>query len=130
MIGLDTNVIVRYITQDDPDQSRRATRLIERLDERNPGYISLVVLCELHWVLRRAYKVTRDDTASVIRRLLSAKELVLQEADAVRRALDRLTADSDFADVLISELGMLAGCDHTATLDKRASRIRGMKLVP
>lgn len=130
MIGLDTNVIVRYITQDDPDQSRRATRLIESLDEHNRGFISLVVLCELHWVLRRAYKVTREDAASVVRRLLSAKELVLQEADAVRRALARLTTESDFADVLISELGILAGCDRTATLDKRASRIRGMKLVP
>jgi predicted nucleic-acid-binding protein len=80
--------------------------------------------------LRRAYKVTREDAASVVRRLLSAKELVLQEADAVRRALARLTTESDFADVLISELGILAGCDRTATLDKRASRIRGMKLVP
>lgn len=130
MIGLDTNVIVRYIVQDDPDQSRRATRLIEALDEQHRGFVSLVVLCELHWVLRRAYKVTREDAASVIGKLLGAKELVLQEADAVRRALARLTPESDFSDVLISEFGVLVGCDHTATLDKRAARIRGMKLVP
>lgn len=96
MIGLDTNVLVRYLAQDDTDQSPRATRLMERLDEGNQGYVSLVALVELRWVLRRAYKVNRDDAAGIIRTLLDARELSLQEPEAVRRALTRLADDIDF----------------------------------
>lgn len=130
MIGLDTNVLVRYIVQDDQDQSPRATRLIESLDERNQGFVSVVALVELHWVLRRAYKVDRDDAAGIVRGLLDAKELSLQEPDMVRRALRRLTDDVDFSDALISELGAAAGCAYTATFDRRATRLAGMELVP
>lgn len=130
MIGLDTNVLVRYITQDDMDQSARATRLVESLDERSQGFVSIVALVELHWVLRRAYKVSSEDAARTIRKLLNARELSLQEPDAVRRALTRLADDIDFSDALISELGAAAGCAYTATFDGRAARLAGMKLVP
>jgi len=129
LIGLDTNVLARYLAQDDPDQSARATQLIESLDDENPGFVSLVVLSELHWVLRRAYNVSRDDVATVVRRLLDATEITVQEPDAVRRALSR-PGPADFPDALISELGVLAGCDYTATFDRRAARLSGMKLVP
>jgi len=129
LIGLDTNVLARYLAQDDPDQSARATRLIESLDDENPGFVSLVVLSELHWVLRRAYNVSREDVATVVRRLLDAREITVQEPDAVRRALNR-PGPADFPDALISELGLLAGCDYTATFDRRAARLSGMKLVP
>src|SRR5882757_4840740 len=99
------------------------------LDDENPGFVSLVVLSELHWVLRRAYNVSREDVATVVRRLLDAREITVQEPDAVRRALNR-PGPADFPDALISELGLLAGCDYTATFDRRAARLSGMKLVP
>ncbi|MHB1713238.1 MAG: PIN domain-containing protein [Acidimicrobiales bacterium] len=130
MIGLDTNVLVRYVTQDDPEQSRHATTLIESLDEGAPGFVSVVALVELHWVLRRAYKVSRRDTATVIRKLLDARELVVQEADAARRALACLRDDIDFSDALIGELGTLAGCSYTATFDRTASGLPHMKSIP
>lgn len=130
MIGLDTNVLVRYIAQDDVDQAARATRLIESLDTENRGFVSLVALVELHWVLRRAYKVSRDDSANIVRQLLAAKELLVQEPDAVRRALSRTTGDADFSDALIYELGEQEGCAHTATFDERATQMPGMQLVP
>ncbi|MGH3664778.1 MAG: PIN domain-containing protein [Egibacteraceae bacterium] len=130
MIGLDTNVLVRYIVQDDQDQSPRATRLIESLDEHNQGFVSVVALVELHWVLRRAYKVSRDDAAVIIRKLLDAQELSLQEPDTIRRALRRLTDDVDFSDALIRELDAAAGCAYTATFDRRATRLAGIELVP
>lgn len=130
MIGLDTNVLVRYITQDDPDQSARATKLVESLTEDAPGYVSLIVMVELHWVLRRGYKVDRKDTVKVMETLLQAKELVLEQSDAVRRVLVRLTDEVDFADALIDESGQLAGCSYTATFDRRAAKLPGMRLVP
>lgn len=130
MIGLDTNVLVRYIVQDDEEQSPRAARLIEDLDDNDQGFVSLVALVELHRVLRRAYKVSREDAAGIIRKLLEAKELSLQEPDAVRRALTRLPDDVDFSDALISELNAAAGCVYTATFDTRATRLARMRLVP
>lgn len=129
MIGLDTNLLVRYIVQDDPDQSARATRLIESLDERQ-GFVSLVVLGELHWVLRRSYRVGADETAAVVRGLLDAEEIVVSQPDAVRRALARVPGGHDFTDALVSELGEEAGCEYTATFDRRASQLPGVRLVP
>ncbi len=85
VIGLDTNVLVRYIAQDDPDQSARATALIESLDEDNRGFVSTVALVELHWVLRRAYKVTRTNAAAIVQKLLESQELTIQEPDVIRR---------------------------------------------
>ena len=129
MIGLDTNVLVRYAVQDDPEQSARATQLMESLDEDNQGFISVVALVELHWVLRRTYKVGRETAAGTVRMLLDARELALQEPDAVRRALTRTGDDVDFPDALISEFDHAAGCDYTVTFDRRAARLPGMRLV-
>ncbi len=81
MIGLDTNVLVRYVVQDDPDQSARATALVESLDDQRRGFVSVVVLVELAWVLRRAYGARPDDVHAVVDRLLRARELVVQDAD-------------------------------------------------
>lgn len=130
MIGLDTNVLVRYLTQDEPDQAFLASQFVEGLDESEPGFVSLVALVELHWVLRRAYKVSRDDAAAVVRRLLDAREVAVQQSDAVRRSLTRISTTVDFADALIAELGTAAGCHYTATLDRGAARIPGMRLLP
>lgn len=130
MIGLDTNVLVRYLAQDDPDQSAQATALIESFDEEHRGFISTVALVELHWVLRRAYKVGRAEAAAIIGKLLESQELTLQEPDLIRRALTKLREDLDFSDAVISEAGEAAGCTHTATFDRRAARLKGMTLLP
>lgn len=129
MIGLDTNVLVRYLTQDDPEQSPLATALINGLDQDNPGYISIVTLVELHWVLRRAYQAGPDDVSTVIRKLSESQELLLQDPDLVRHALRQLTDHAEFPDAVISELGRRVGCSHTATFDRRAARLDGMSLV-
>lgn len=130
MIGLDTHVLVRYIAQDDPEQSALATALIESLTEEDRGFISTVALVELHWVLRSAYKVSRTDTAAIIGKLLVSQELSLQEPDLIRRALSQLRDDLDFSDALISEAGQAAGCTHTATFDRRAAGLKDMTLLP
>lgn len=130
MIGLDTNVLVRYVAQDEPEQSARATELIEGLDEDDPGFVSTVALVELHWVLRRAYQTTRAEAAAIVRGLLDSREILVQDADVVRRALAQVSGDVDFPDAVISEAGGAAGCAHTVTFDHQASRLRGMTLVP
>lgn len=130
MIGLDTNVLVRYLVQDDDDHSPRARRLVDSLDDQHQGFISVVALAEVHWVLRSAYRVSRKEAAAIVGELLRAQELVLQAPDAVRGALARMGDDVDFADALIGELGDAAGCDWTATFDRRAAaRLPGMRLV-
>ncbi len=129
MIGLDTNVVVRYITQDEPEQAARATELIEGLTEEDQGFVSIVTLVEIYWVLRSAYKAGRTEAAKVIATLVDAEEIVVENSDTVRLALGRLDGTLDVADALISELGRAAGCTHTATFDQRASKLTRMRLL-
>lgn len=124
MIGLDTNVIVRYLVQDDADQAARATAFIEReLSEEAPGWISVVTAAELVWVLLRAYGFSRIEVARAVERLLQADSLVFAHQDEVFEAMSALEAGHDFADALIAALGKAAGCGHTVTFDKKAARL-------
>jgi predicted nucleic-acid-binding protein len=129
MIGLDTNVLVRYIVQDEPAQSAAATSMIESLTEESPGFVSLVAVLELNWVLRRGYHLSRERVLAVLRRLLDSVEVVVQEAELLRRLLSQ-PGDAELADAMASELGRRAGCEHTLTFDRRAARaLAGMKLL-
>jgi predicted nucleic-acid-binding protein len=129
VIGLDTNVVVRYLAQDDPDQSATATTLIDELTETDPGYLSMVTVVELYWVLRRAYKVDPDRCAELLEGLLDARELRVDQDAVVRAALSASRGGLDFADAVIVELGRAAGCDHTVTFDQRAARDGAMQLL-
>lgn len=129
MIGLDTNVLVRYIVGDDAAQAARARHVVESLTDYRRGFVSVVVLVELHWVLRRAYRATVDEAAAVVRGLLDAEEIVVAESDVVRRAHAQVGAGADFVDALVAELGDAAGCEYTATFDRRASRHPAVRLV-
>lgn len=129
MIGLDTNIVVRYLVQDDPEQSAAASALIEELTETDPGYISLVTVVELYWVLRRAYKVSPSRCTELLEGILDSRELRVGHDDVVRAALS--DADGlDFADAVIAELGRTAGCEHTVTFDRRAACGAAMQLLP
>ena len=129
MIGLDTNVLVRYTVQDDAGQSAAATSIVESLSEESPGFVSVVVIVELTWVLRRAYRSPDSVIAAVVRTLLDATEIVVQDSDAVRRALDRTAGGQEFPDALIAELGFLAGCSHTVTFDRPAAKLPYLQLI-
>jgi predicted nucleic-acid-binding protein len=127
MIGLDTNVIVRYLVQDDPVQSARATDLIEhRLTEQEPGFLCVVVLAELAWVLERAYGLPPPKLAAAIERLLQANVLVVEREQEVFTAITAMRAGlGSFADALINALNLRVGCGCTVTFDRRALRLRG-----
>lgn len=130
MIGIDTNVLVRYVAQDDAAQSPKATRLIESLTPAAPGYVSLVAILELVWVLTGCYSCERRNVAEVLETLLRTKELVVAEADVVWRAVRLFkSSQADFADCVIERLGNAKGCAYTATFDRGAARDCGMVLI-
>ena len=131
MIGLDTNVLVRYIIQDDAKQSPKATKIIETLDGvEKIGYVSLVSIVELVWVLGTSYELTRAQVAQALDSLIRAKQLKIESADQVIRALRVFKAGkSDFADCMIERSANSAGCEKTITFDVIASRHAGMTLI-
>lgn len=130
MIGLDTNVLVRYIMQDDAKQAALANKLIEGLTEEAPGYISLVVIVELVWVLESAYDLTRQQVTSAFRNLLSVNVFKVDRVAVVASAL-RAYAEgtADVADCLIERSSALAGCRCTMTFDRAAAKTGGMVLI-
>ena len=130
MIGLDTNVLVRYIMQDDAKQSPKATRLIEALTADDPGFVSIVSVVELGWVLSSSYSLTREQLTQVYEALLRTKEIIIDRADHVLKALRVFKATSaDLADCLIECGGARAGCVCTMTFDAGAAKMTGMTLI-
>jgi predicted nucleic-acid-binding protein len=130
MIGLDTNVLVRYIMQDDPRQSAKATRLIESLEADRPGFIGMVSIVELYWVLTSCYDLTNDQVLQALDLLLRTRQIVVDRADQVLRALKVFEmGKADFADCLIERAAAAAGCEKTMTFDVSAARHAGMTLI-
>jgi len=132
MIGLDTNVLLRYLTQDDPKHSARATEIIEqRLTAEEPGFISLVSVLEVAWVLKSLFKRSRLQIANDIEMLLAADTLEIQNEQEVYTALVALRNGSGtFEDALIGSLGAWRGCSATLTFDEDAAkRLHGFRLA-
>ena len=131
MIGIDTNVLVRYFAQDDPVQSRKATAVMEQhLTEQNPGFISVVALAETTWVLERVYRLKNEEIAAVIERVLQADTLAVEHEAEVATALTALWQGSgSFADALIGAIDAQAGCSRTLTFDRKALRLLGFELL-
>lgn len=130
MTGLDTNILVRFFTQDDPEQGRRAASLMRSLTPQLPGFVSLVCLIELVWVLRSQYRLSKAQLIQRMEQLLDSPELMVESPAAVTAALRRFTQfKADFADCLIERLGHDAGCGETLTFDVDAARFAGMRLL-
>jgi predicted nucleic-acid-binding protein len=120
MIGIDTNVLVRYIVGDDAEQSAAAADMIDRAIERDETlFISQIVLCELVWVFSHAYQFTRAEIVGALQQLRRGAQMTIEGADEVRRATDAFAAQrGDFADYLIAERCMTNGCSSVATFDR------------
>ena len=131
MIGLDTNVLIRYLTQDHPAQSAKATEILERrLTQNNPGFVSVVAMVETVWVLDRAYGLTTQEIATAVERLLQVEVLAIENEQEVFTAMVALKqGHGSFADALIAELGVRAGCTRTLTFDQKALRLPSFELV-
>ncbi len=132
MIGLDTNVLIRYIVQDDPKQAKRATRLIEeRCTQDEPGFVNHMVLCEIVWVLESVYRLARGEVADILDRMLRVAVLEIEDFDLALASLQLYRDGScDFADALIGHRNRNHGCSATATFDRRAAQLAEFVAVP
>ncbi len=124
MIGLDTNILVRYLTQDDQEQAARAGQLIEtHCTKEEPGHVALVVLCEMVWVLRGAYGYEKYLVIKVLEQLLTTSELRVEAEHTARSALAAYRrGPADFADYVIIFSNRGAGCKMTYTFDQKMDR--------
>lgn len=129
MIGLDTNVLARYIVEDDEKQARIATRVIDSCTADDPGFVSHMVLVELMWVLSSCYDADKSALVAVIEQLLQTKQLIVERGETVWHALeDYKKSSADFSDCLISRINQEAGCSKTVTFDKDAAKLPYMEL--
>ena len=131
MIGLDTNVLVRYFAQDDDAQSKIATEHIEgEYDKEGFCFINHIVLCELAWVLQRSYNVTKKSIIEIIEQVLQTSQFKIQSPEVVWKALQEYRENpADFADYLVGETNKQKTCDYTATFDKKASKSNNFRLL-
>ena len=131
MIGLDTNVVVRYLAQDEPRQAAAAARLMEQtLSVDNPGFISIVTLCEIAWVLADCYAADRARVQAVVEALLGTRQVIVESPEVVWKALRAWQASAaDLSDALIGEVAAARGAANTVTFDKAAARLPGFELL-
>ncbi|MBC7574734.1 MAG: type II toxin-antitoxin system VapC family toxin, partial [Herminiimonas sp.] len=128
MIGLDTNVLVRYIAQDDAKQSPRATALIDSLSKDRPGFIPMVCLVELVWVMQSCYQSSRQDVIAILNMLVRTQELRVENIETVINAIRLFAASkADFSDCLIERSAHASGCDYTVSLDAQVVKSAGMR---
>lgn len=130
MIGLDTNLLVRFITQDDAVQCRQTDEVMGMLTAANPAWISLTVLLELTWTLASVYRIDKQNIVHILDRLLDRQEFTIEQLDTVHEALNLFRkGKAQFADCLIAASARSAGCSKTVTFDQVAARDAGMELL-
>jgi predicted nucleic-acid-binding protein len=127
MLGIDTNVLVRYLVRDDQSQFQRARRLIHReVNTGEPVLVSLLVLLEMEWVLRSRYELAKPDIVAVFSSLLQTVELALEDEPSVEHAIySWKNSLAEFADCLIDARNRRLGCRATATFDRKALKLAG-----
>ena len=122
MKGIDTNVLARYLLNDDPEQAREAERfLVRECSANDPGIVNRIVLCELVWVLERGYKLPRAQVVDLLERLFEVRQLVIEDFDDALVALRNYRKGGGFADAFLGEVNQRLGCDYTATFDRKAA---------
>ena len=130
MTGIDTNILVRIFIEDDPEQFRKVKEFLQTLSPVSPGYVSLIALIELVWVLRNRYLLNKIQLIQCMEQLFEYQELVIEDRVAVASALNHFSQfKADFADCLIEQLGHAAGCSETVTFDANAVKLAGMRLL-
>ena len=130
MIGLDTNILVRYLVKDHLSQAKAAKEVIDALSRSEPGWITQVVLAELIWTLKKTYQLQKDRIILVIEGFLASKDLVIEESERVQHALLLYrNSRAGFSDCLLSARARVAGCRKVVTFDRIAARDLGMERI-
>ncbi len=130
-VGIDTNVLLRLLVDDDEAQRKRVRAFGTGLNKSHQGLITLLGILEVDWALRSQYGFTRRQCAHALRKLMQIRGVAVESHDVVVRALALVEdANADLADALIAERALELGCEATVTLDKKAaSRIPSMTLL-
>lgn len=130
MTGIDTNVLVRYLVEDDPDQFRRATRFIaNECSGDDPGLINRIVLCELVWVLETAYGYSRETVARALELILRTRQFRVEDHQEAWASFEEYRDGADFADTFIAAVNRRLGCERTVTFDRKAGARPGFALL-
>lgn len=130
MIGVDTNVLVRFLVDDDPRQNERAREFMSARSFDDPAFVSAVTLAETVWVLHRRLGFAISSVIAILRDLLASDGLIIEHADELGRIIENAAPGTDIADHLISWSGLAGGCTHTVTFDRRAAKsVPGMELL-
>jgi predicted nucleic-acid-binding protein len=130
MTGIDTNVLIRYLVRDDPEQARKAGQFISReCTADNPALINRIVLCEMIWVLESAYGYSREKVALALGKILRAAQFRVEDHQEAWISYRQYQAGADFADSLIAAINRKWNCDHTVTFDRKAARHPGFVLL-
>ena len=130
MIALDTNILVRYITLDVPEQARIAERLLNQLTPSRPGFVSREVALEIVWVLERSYKFSRTQIVEVLTTMIGAENLVVEfDEDIARATIIYEQSGTDFSDLAILMAYKRVGCEILFTFDRKFARMEGVMLL-
>lgn len=131
MKGLDTNVMVRYLVQDDSVQGERASRFIQKTVTAGESlFLNDIVLCELVWVLESAYGYSKRDIIGALEKILSTSQFEIEDKNAAWSALDDYkNSQADYSDCLIGRKNILSDCDRTATFDRSLRGLNGFELI-
>ena len=130
MISLDTNILVRYLVNDDVDESVAARNLASALTAEEPAFVCREVIVEFVWVLERSYGFSRDAISTALLDMLSREGIILETSDDVARAaLGSRRGEADFSDLMIAAASRREGALPLYTFDQRASRLDGVRLL-
>ena len=128
MYAIDTNILIRYIVEDNPEQAQKAAEAIEQLTTEKQGFISCIVLCELNWVLKTAYKISKRERVATLQKVLSVPVFEIEQLDCCLKALRSYEkGQADFSDYLIQQIGEKHGYEILLTFDQKASRETGFQ---
>lgn len=131
MRGIDTNILIRFLTRDDEKQAKRAAEILkEECTEETPGFLTNIVLVELVWTLSRIYKYSRPQIVMALEALLNSRELLFESPDEVKSAIEHYEeGHAGFADYLLGAIAQKHGCQDTLTFDKKASQLNFFSLA-
>lgn len=131
MIGLDTNVVIRILVDDDPAQAATVRKLLAAHDNVvGVFFVNDVVLAESAWVLASTYRQSRDSIATAIQALLDTPSIALEDTDAVARALSQFRiTNADFSDCLVVAKNVAKHCTQTVTFDRKMQKLPSVKLL-
>ena len=130
MIGVDTNVLLRFLTADDASQHASTLDFFRRRTPADPAFIGAVTLAEMIWVLRTAYSYSEEDIRKSVEMLCNSDDFVVEGREVLRAGSGEIVPSIQIADFLVAYLAQRAGCSHTVTFDQQAARsVPGMELL-